>query len=144
MEIFYFLKEISPTFMWKWEGCMQWMMLWVSYNCAKLLRKRILNFNMHIQLMKRVGWSIFFGRLLLVDQYQKYGDVVVFYTTYKVNAYDMSFGIFVGINNHGKTILIGCALLRNETTSAFQWLMKVRKLFNYLASLCNYFSILFD
>ena len=94
--------------------------------------------------MKRVGWSIFFGRLLLVDQYQKYGDVVVFYTTYKVNAYDMSFGIFVGINNHGKTILIGCALLRNETTSAFQWLMKVRKLFNYLVSLCNYFLILFD
>ncbi|XP_030942416.1 protein FAR1-RELATED SEQUENCE 5-like [Quercus lobata] len=37
----------------------------------------------------------------------------------------MPFGIFVGINNHGKTILFGCALLRNETTSAFQWLMKV-------------------
>ena len=66
------------------------------------------------------------------DWYQKYGAVVVFYTTYKVNAYDMTFGIFVGINNHGKTILFGCALLQNETTSAFQWLMKVCKLFNYL------------
>ena len=76
--------------------------------------------------------------------YQKYGDVVVFYTTYKVNAYDMPFGIFVGITNHGKTILFGYALLRNETTSAFQWLMKVRKLFNYLVRLYNYFSILFD
>ena len=29
-------------------------------------------------------------------------DVVVFYTTYKVNVYDMPFGIFVGINNHEK------------------------------------------
>ena len=56
----------------------------------------------------------------------------------------MPFGIFVGINNHGKTILFGCALFRNETTSAFQWLMKVRKLFNYLVRLSNYFSILFD
>ena len=42
--------------------------------------------------------------------YQKYGDVVVFHTTYKANAYNMPFGIFVGINNHGKTILFGCAL----------------------------------
>ena len=54
------------------------------------------------------------------DWYQKYGDVVAFYTTYKVYAYDMSFGIFIGVNNHGKTIIFGCALLRNEITSVFQ------------------------
>ena len=54
------------------------------------------------------------------DWYQKYGDMVVFYTTYKVYAYDMSFGIFIGVNNHGKTIIFGCALLRNEITSAFR------------------------
>ncbi|KHN08282.1 Protein FAR1-RELATED SEQUENCE 11 [Glycine soja] len=40
-----------------------------------------------------------------------------------VNSYEMPLGIFVGMNNHGKTILFGCALLRNETTSAFRWLM---------------------
>ena len=87
---------------------------------------------------------IFWSPTHCFDWYQKYGDVVVFYTTYKVNAYNMSFGIFVGVNNHGKTILFSCALLRNETTSAFQWLIMVRKLFNYLIRLCNYFSILFD
>ena len=54
------------------------------------------------------------------DWYQKYGDAVAFYTTYKVYAYDMSFGIFIGVNNHGKTIIFGCALLRNEITSVFQ------------------------
>ncbi|KAL2896054.1 Protein FAR1-RELATED SEQUENCE 11 [Bienertia sinuspersici] len=58
------------------------------------------------------------------ELYQKYGDVVVFDTTYKVNSYDMPCGIFVGVDNHGKTILFGCALLRNETTSTFKWLMK--------------------
>ena len=36
------------------------------FQFEKLLRKRNLNFNMHIQLIKRVGWSIFFGHLLLV------------------------------------------------------------------------------
>ena len=51
--------------------------------------------------------------------------MVVFYSTYKVNAYDMPFGIDVGVNNYEKSILFDCALLRNETTSAFRWLMKV-------------------
>ena len=52
------------------------------------------------------------------DWYQKYGDVVVFYTD-KVNACDMPFGIFVGVNNYVKIILFGCTLLQNETASAF-------------------------
>ncbi|KAF7134987.1 hypothetical protein RHSIM_Rhsim08G0141700 [Rhododendron simsii] len=67
---------------------------------------------------------IFWSAAHCIDWYQKYGDVVVFDTTYKINAYQMPFGIFVGVNNHGKTILFGCALLRNETTSTFRWLMK--------------------
>ncbi|KAL8129076.1 hypothetical protein V2J09_018231, partial [Rumex salicifolius] len=37
------------------------------------------------------------------DWYQRFGDVVAFDTTYKVNAHDMSFEIFVGIDNHGST-----------------------------------------
>ncbi|XP_017221158.1 protein FAR1-RELATED SEQUENCE 11-like [Daucus carota subsp. sativus] len=56
--------------------------------------------------------------------YIKYGDAVAFDTTYKVIYYDMPFGIFVGIDNHGRTILFGSALLRNETLDTFQWLMK--------------------
>ncbi|KAH1253239.1 Protein FAR1-RELATED SEQUENCE 11 [Glycine max] len=66
---------------------------------------------------------IFWSPVSCFDWYQKYDDVVVFDTTYKVNSYEMPLGIFVGMNNHGKTILFGCALLRNETTSAFRWLM---------------------
>lgn len=43
--------------------------------------------------------------------YKMYGDVVVFDTTYKVNAYNMRCAFFVGIDNHGKSILFGSALL---------------------------------
>lgn len=68
---------------------------------------------------------IFWSSAHCFEWYQRFGDVVVFDTTYKINAYEMPFGIFVGVNNHGKTVLFGCALLRNETTSAFQWLFKV-------------------
>ncbi|XP_065861583.1 protein FAR1-RELATED SEQUENCE 11-like isoform X2 [Euphorbia lathyris] len=68
--------------------------------------------------------NLFWCHAQSFEWYQQYGDVVVFDTTYKVNSYDMPCGIFVGVDNHGKTILFGCALLRNETTSTFKWLMK--------------------
>ena len=71
---------------------------------------------------------IFWSPTNYFDWYKKYEDVVVFYTTYKVNAYDIPFGIFVGVNNHGKTIFFDCALLQNETTSVFRWLMNVHSL----------------
>ncbi|KAJ8441081.1 LOW QUALITY PROTEIN: hypothetical protein Cgig2_020372 [Carnegiea gigantea] len=58
------------------------------------------------------------------DWYHNYRDVVIFDTTYKVNAYNMPRVIFMGISNHENTILFRCALLHNETTSTFKWLMK--------------------
>ena len=126
MDNFHFFKGIFVIFMWKWGGRMQRMMPWISYNFAKLLKKRNLGFNMHLQLIKKIGWSIFlvtYSLFWLVSKIWRCGFFC--FTTYKVNAHDMPFGIFVGVNNHGKTILFGCALLRNETTSAFRWLMKV-------------------
>ncbi|KAL2897661.1 Protein FAR1-RELATED SEQUENCE 11 [Bienertia sinuspersici] len=67
---------------------------------------------------------LFWRQAQSFELYQKYGDVVVFDMTYKVNTYDMPCGIFVGVDNHEKSILSGCALLRNEKTSGFRWLMK--------------------
>ncbi|XP_074327451.1 protein FAR1-RELATED SEQUENCE 11-like [Apium graveolens] len=68
---------------------------------------------------------IFWSSAHCFTWYQSFGDVMIFDTTYKINAYDMSLGMFVGIDNHGRTILFGCALLRNETKSIFSWLMRV-------------------
>ncbi|XP_074298360.1 protein FAR1-RELATED SEQUENCE 11-like [Silene latifolia] len=68
--------------------------------------------------------NIFWCHAESFEWYQKFGDVVGFDTTYRVNIYDMICGIFVGIDNHGKTVLLGFALLRNETTPTFKWLMK--------------------
>ena len=71
---------------------------------------------------------IFWSPTNCFDWYKKYGNVVDFYTTYKVNVYNISFGIFVGVNNHENTILFSCALLQNEITGVFQWLMKLHSL----------------
>ncbi|XP_074315207.1 protein FAR1-RELATED SEQUENCE 11-like [Silene latifolia] len=68
--------------------------------------------------------NIFWSPAHCFDLYQDYGDSTGFDTTYRVNLYDMIFGIFIGIDNHGRTILFGCALLRKESKATFCWLMK--------------------
>ncbi|XP_024043082.1 protein FAR1-RELATED SEQUENCE 5-like [Citrus clementina] len=56
--------------------------------------------------------------------YKFYGDVIVFDTTYNTNRYSMIFAPFVGVNNHGQTIVFGCGFLSDETTESFLWLFE--------------------
>ncbi|WVZ83499.1 hypothetical protein U9M48_030641, partial [Paspalum notatum var. saurae] len=53
--------------------------------------------------------------------YQKYGDVVTFDTTYRTNLYNLPFGLFIGINKHFQSIVLGGVLLTHETTADFEW-----------------------
>ena len=43
--------------------------------------------------------------------FTEFGDVVTFDTTYLVNKYDMPFAPFVGVNQHGQSVLLGCGLI---------------------------------
>ena len=56
------------------------------------------------------------------DNYMKFKDVVVFYTTYKINNFNMSFAPFTCVNHHRQSTLFGCALLADETEDTFAWL----------------------
>ncbi|XVF65608.1 hypothetical protein PTKIN_Ptkin09bG0262600 [Pterospermum kingtungense] len=56
--------------------------------------------------------------------YDCFGDVVVFDTTYRTNRYNLICAPFVGINNHRQTIMFGCAFLLDETADSFTWLFK--------------------
>ncbi|KAL6579014.1 hypothetical protein OROMI_009230 [Orobanche minor] len=47
---------------------------------------------------------------------------IVFDTTYNTNRYGLKLAPFVGVNNHGQTVLFGCGFLNNETTESFTWL----------------------
>ncbi|PWA70304.1 protein FAR1-RELATED SEQUENCE 11 [Artemisia annua] len=58
---------------------------------------------------------IFWSQAHCFNWYQKYGDVIVFDTAYKVNSYEMSFVVFVGIDNHGRTILPNFSLLMKKS-----------------------------
>ncbi|OVA05733.1 FAR1 DNA binding domain [Macleaya cordata] len=56
--------------------------------------------------------------------YEAFGDVVTFDTTYLTNKYAMPFASFVGVNHHGQSVLLGCALLSNEDIGTFVWLFE--------------------
>ncbi|XP_052287370.1 protein FAR-RED IMPAIRED RESPONSE 1-like [Citrus sinensis] len=72
------------------------------------------------QRLKNVFWVDATSR----EDYKIFGDVVSFDTTYITNKYKMPFAPFIGVNNHFQSILLGCALLADETTSTFVWLMQ--------------------
>ncbi|XP_021854247.1 protein FAR1-RELATED SEQUENCE 6 isoform X2 [Spinacia oleracea] len=56
--------------------------------------------------------------------FEEFGDVVCFDTTYLTNEYELPLVNFVGVNHHGQTILLGCALLSHEDTVTFQWVFR--------------------
>ncbi|KAL2935471.1 Protein FAR-RED IMPAIRED RESPONSE 1 [Bienertia sinuspersici] len=54
--------------------------------------------------------------------YEELGDVVSFDSTYLTNKSELPFTNFVGVNHHGQTILLGCALVSHEDVETFTWL----------------------
>ncbi|XP_058006852.1 protein FAR-RED IMPAIRED RESPONSE 1-like [Hevea brasiliensis] len=54
--------------------------------------------------------------------YEDFNDVVSFDTTYLVNRYKLPFATIVGVNHHGQSILLGCALISHEDLNTFKWL----------------------
>lgn len=56
--------------------------------------------------------------------YDCFGDVVVFDSTYRLSKQNLICAPFVGVNHHWQTTMYGCALLADESMSAFVWLFK--------------------
>ncbi|XP_022880795.1 protein FAR1-RELATED SEQUENCE 3-like [Olea europaea var. sylvestris] len=56
--------------------------------------------------------------------YDCFGDVVCFDTTFRINKYNLICAPFVGVNHHWKNVLFGCAFLLDETTESFIWLFE--------------------
>ena len=50
-----------------------------------------------------------------------YHDCVSFDTTYMTNMYNMPFALSIGINRHGQSFMLGCAFVRQEMETSFDW-----------------------
>ncbi|XP_058111164.1 protein FAR1-RELATED SEQUENCE 5-like [Magnolia sinica] len=68
--------------------------------------------------------SCFWADNISKIDYEAFGDVVCFDTTYKTNQFDMPFGPFVRVNHHKQSILFGAGLLFGETIEDFEWLFQ--------------------
>lgn len=70
--------------------------------------------------VRSVFWTDQIGRA----NYSQFGQFVSFDTTYSTNQYNMPFAPVVGVDNYGKTVLFGAALLKDEKENTFRWLFR--------------------
>ncbi|XP_025674211.1 protein FAR1-RELATED SEQUENCE 5-like [Arachis hypogaea] len=56
--------------------------------------------------------------------YQLFGDVIPFDATYKKNKYSCPLVIFSGVNHHNQIIVFAAALIVDETTDTYIWLLR--------------------
>lgn len=68
--------------------------------------------------------NMFWRDTISLLDYHRFGDVLVFDSTYKTNIYGMPLVVFVGSNNHRGTVLFGCALLVDETIESYTWILE--------------------
>ncbi|XP_021714778.1 protein FAR1-RELATED SEQUENCE 4-like [Chenopodium quinoa] len=64
--------------------------------------------------------------------YEYFGDVVCFDAAYLTNRYELPFANFVGVNHHGQSFLLGCALVSREEAETYTWVFR-----QWLASMGN-------
>ncbi|KAL2923440.1 Protein FAR1-RELATED SEQUENCE 8, partial [Bienertia sinuspersici] len=74
----------------------------------------------HENKLKDVVWVDARSRAVYLD----FGDVICFDATYITNRYELPFANFVGVNQHGKSILLGCSLIRSEDSNTYKWVMR--------------------
>ncbi|KAL5558424.1 hypothetical protein UlMin_034635 [Ulmus minor] len=55
--------------------------------------------------------------------YMCLSDVLAFDKTYRCNAFNKPFVMFVGVNNHIRTCVFGFALLLNEKIDSYKWVL---------------------
>lgn len=51
--------------------------------------------------------------------YDVFGDVVAFDSTYRVKRYNMPFVPFVGVNHHWSTVVFGCGVVSDESIGSY-------------------------
>ncbi|RYR18582.1 hypothetical protein Ahy_B03g063209 [Arachis hypogaea] len=68
--------------------------------------------------MKEINPNFFYA---VKASYEYYGDVVSVDSTYSTNRHGLPFVSFVGVNHHGRSTLLGCALLGNEEIASYEW-----------------------
>lgn len=62
-----------------------------------------------------------------VGAYDLFGDAIYFDASYRSITCGMLFGVWFGIDNHGRTIVFGSVMLQDETLQSFSWALQVQR-----------------
>ena len=65
--------------------------------------------------------NIFWANASCRAAYADFGDCITFDTTYKTNKHHMPLAVFVGVNNHLQSTILGVALMGDEEIDSFKW-----------------------
>ncbi|KAL4343572.1 hypothetical protein AHAS_Ahas11G0091800 [Arachis hypogaea] len=76
--------------------------------------------------------NLFWADGIRRSDYQCFGDVLAFDTTYQKNKYRRPLVIFSGCNHHRQTCIFGFALVEHEQTATYTWLLQ-----NFLEVMLN-------
>jgi zinc finger SWIM domain-containing protein 3 len=69
--------------------------------------------------------NIFWADATSRFDYECFGDVVAFDTTYRKNRYGKPLVIFSGYNHHGETTIFAAALVCDETIETYKWVLNL-------------------
>jgi zinc finger SWIM domain-containing protein 3 len=67
--------------------------------------------------------KLFFTDERSMEEYKVFGDCLLFDATYKTNGYRFPLVILSGVNNHRNTCVFATALVQNETTETYVWVL---------------------
>ncbi|XP_028069603.1 protein FAR1-RELATED SEQUENCE 5-like [Camellia sinensis] len=68
--------------------------------------------------------NLFWADSKLRANYAKFGDVLIFDSTYKTNAYKKPFVMLASVTSHFRTTIFACVLLANETIETYTWVLE--------------------
>jgi zinc finger SWIM domain-containing protein 3 len=68
--------------------------------------------------------NIFWADAQCRMDYDAFGGVVVFDSTYRVNKYNLPFVPFIGVNHHRSTTVFEFGIVSDEKTKSYVWLLE--------------------
>eukprot|EP00268_Persea_americana_P048001 TRINITY_DN5037_c1_g1_i3.p1 TRINITY_DN5037_c1_g1~~TRINITY_DN5037_c1_g1_i3.p1 ORF type:complete len:852 (-),score=138.98 TRINITY_DN5037_c1_g1_i3:305-2860(-) len=95
----------------------------LSYFRRKKVEDRMFFYSIQVDIDDCIT-NIFWADGGMLIDYEHFGDVVCFDTTYRTNGYSRPFAPFIGINHHKQIVMFGAALLFDETAESFGWLFR--------------------
>ncbi|XP_073287105.1 protein FAR1-RELATED SEQUENCE 7-like [Primulina huaijiensis] len=77
-----------------------------------------------VEIRESKGMNIFWADARSRFSCTQFGDAIVFDTTYRRGSYLVPFASFVGVNHHRQPVLLGCALVADESEESFTWIFR--------------------